>query len=532
MRMIANKQAVVALAMSALGLFGCFDQPVDASPCGEDGELVQLEGAQFVCVYRGDIVIETGFSCPSAYATRHDRPDYTVCAKPTTIINESIFAYIREFMRRRFIWDISDEPGELVQRSGVDLLWVVDNSGSMCRQQQLLRENFSRFVDQFADASRLDVQLGVTTTHVPAATSASARLEPLAQAGHLQSQPQPVPGLDQRCIGADAGEAPRDGYLPLRQSLKVALSCLAQPDMASRFDWSDAQIGCALDANATRCADELGLEDRNRDDQIDLFDLFPAPSDYIPLPKFLRLADYRDAAGALDRPRLERDFGCMSLVGTRGDGIEKGLKAAILAVNPALTGFSPGHEAANASRPNHGFIRKDSGFGLVFISDENDCTHDGTLDETSACASWACEAYNSEALEGQSPLVAPEALAEQWLDALSQTKGRPVSRHEVLVASIHGQWARQREDVVALCSTTQQLQIEPSCQAPWGPVFSGDRYERFMRQFPNFYPNEEVLAAGVEPADFSVKAKGLMCQGQIQPALDAIGAYIARYAPK
>jgi len=53
-----------------------------------------------------------------------------------------------------------------------------------------------------------------------------------------------------------------------------------------------------------------------------------------------------------------------------------------------------------------------------------------------------------------------------------------------------------------------------------------------MRQFPNFYPNEEVLAAGVEPTDFSVKARGLMCQGQLQPALDAIGGYIARYAPK
>lgn len=532
MRTSANNLSILVLLASICGLIGCFDQPVDADPCGENGELVQLEGAQFVCVYRGDIVIETGFSCPSAYARRHDRPDYTVCAKPAMIITEPIFAYIRDFMRRRFTWNISDDPGKLVQRKGVDLLWVVDNSGSMCRQQQLLRENFARFVDQFADAAKLDVQLGVTTTHVPAAQSPSARLEPLAQPGHLQAQPQPVPGLDRRCVGEDPSDALQDGYQPLRQSLKVALSCLDDPSLAARFEWSDAQITCALEGDASECAAELGLEDRNKDEQLDLFDLFPAPDDYRPLPKFLRVTDYRDGAGELDRASLERDFGCMSLVGTRGDGIEKGLKAAILAVNPALTGFSPGHEAANKTRPNHGFIRKDAGFGLVFISDENDCTHDGTLDETSACAQWACEAYNSEALEGSGPLVPPEALAEQWLSALSLTKGREVSRHEVLIASIHGQWARQKGDVVAQCGGAQQPTPTPSCHAPWGPVFSGDRYERFMRQFPNFYPNEEVLAAGVEPADFSVKARGLMCQGQIQPALDAIGAYIARYAPK
>lgn len=45
----------------------------------------------------------------------------------------------------------------------VDVLWVVDNSGSMCEEQQSLRENFDRFVEVMV-ANRFDFQLAVVTT--------------------------------------------------------------------------------------------------------------------------------------------------------------------------------------------------------------------------------------------------------------------------------------------------------------------------------------------------------------------------------
>lgn len=45
----------------------------------------------------------------------------------------------------------------------VDILWVVDNSGSMLSSQKALSENISRFMDQFSRRN-LDFQMAVTTT--------------------------------------------------------------------------------------------------------------------------------------------------------------------------------------------------------------------------------------------------------------------------------------------------------------------------------------------------------------------------------
>ena len=59
----------------------------------------------------------------------------------------------------------------------------------------------------------------------------------------------------------------------------------------------------------------------------------------------------------------------MSTVGTRGDGYEKGLRAAITAVELEKTGGAFGVMTSDATKPNHGFIRKDAGFALIFVTD-------------------------------------------------------------------------------------------------------------------------------------------------------------------
>ena len=47
----------------------------------------------------------------------------------------------------------------------LDILWVVDDSGSMSEEQALLGTNFGSFI-AFADALGVDYQLGVTTTEI------------------------------------------------------------------------------------------------------------------------------------------------------------------------------------------------------------------------------------------------------------------------------------------------------------------------------------------------------------------------------
>ncbi len=49
---------------------------------------------------------------------------------------------------------------------GVDIVWVIDNSGSMSGEQQALRQNFTAFIDNFLDAgkAKFPFNMAVTTT--------------------------------------------------------------------------------------------------------------------------------------------------------------------------------------------------------------------------------------------------------------------------------------------------------------------------------------------------------------------------------
>lgn len=52
---------------------------------------------------------------------------------------------------------------ENANRSKVDILWVVDNSGSMKNEQEALANNFEIFINDFIDRN-LDFNMAVTTT--------------------------------------------------------------------------------------------------------------------------------------------------------------------------------------------------------------------------------------------------------------------------------------------------------------------------------------------------------------------------------
>jgi len=425
----------------------------------------------------------------------------------------------------------------------VDILWIIDNSGSMCQEQRVLRDNFQKFIEKLNETN-LDFHIGVTTTHM----DATYPLEPVAIPAHLQSTPQPIPGFDTSCwFKPDGAGQLLDGLMgrerdlsPMRDSIDIAVACMRTPDQ-SRFQWTDAEIICALQGQPTGC--EISGVCGGALPACSSERLFPAPNEYRNIPKVLRAADYKVGA-LLDIPRLTADFACMSLVGTRGYGIETGLIAAVEAVSPINTGgpVDPIEgEVIDATAPNHGLIRKNARFAAIFVTDENDCSHDGLRnlpvpDElkrptsfvlTPSCGADVCEFYNHPSQEATSPLIPVDTLNEQFLANLAASKGRDdLGVAEVFVASIHGISIRYNGEIPNECAPMTNY-VFPTCATANGTAYTGDRYERFLRTFEvgQFFP-EPLESAPDTPLT------GFMCAsgGDFGPAIEAIGGRIGRSA--
>ena len=455
---------------------------------------------------------------------------FTVAA--TVACNQHPVSYVDSLSDVEFRQPTSVDPN-----LKLDLLWVIDNSGSMCQEQAALRQNFDRVVDEL-DETGIDFHLGVTTTHM----EEDFPTEPVARPGHLQSTPQPVVGFDSACYEAtDSTGATIEGdFTPVRQLIDIAVDCMETPDESYRAA-SDDDIRCALGLFGRG----VDCEIRGRcalDEPCDRSDLFPPAAAYRELPKVLESEAYRAPDGTLDVDRLKADFACMSTVGVRGYGFEKGLGAAVRAVSPELTGGAVGAPDAQTSAPNHGLIRPDARFALVFVTDENDCTHDGGLAESAgSCGGDVCEYWNHPDVEDVSPLVAPEALRDELLENLRRTKGvEKLGDQDVLVASIHGTSERYAGDVRAgaeclatenstippacgafdLCESETYEQLKPTCETALGKATSGDRYERFLRAFGegNYFPSPSE-ASPEEPLF------GWMCTGDFRPALTSIAQF-------
>lgn len=386
----------------------------------------------------------------------------------------------------------------------LDILWMIDNSGSMCQEQKALRENFGVFIENLAK-NDLDFHIGITTTHY---TKTNTFFEPVAVSGHLQVTPQPLPGFDASCFyPADANGNPVHSAAmePILDAIKTAVSCTKDPNAYIALLTPDMdRMRCAFDS--TRWRTTLDCTDMPAKESF-----FPDPADYRDVAqgrKYLRSEDYRKVDNTLDVERLQADFACASLVGTRGNGVEKGLLAVVQAVSPELTG---GPDGDPAEFPNAGFLRPDARTSIIIVSDENDCSHDGTLSETHSCGSSLCEmAENWD----PSPLIPVEQLKNELVENLASSKGVAlVSTEDVLVASIHGTYQPYLESGLTPdgdlneCAPGEQ-NVPPSCSSHKGVAYSGHRYDAFMRQFESMYPpipgsDPEAAVAGLICEDFS-----------------------------
>ncbi|MEL6178367.1 MAG: hypothetical protein AAFS10_05410, partial [Myxococcota bacterium] len=108
-----------------------------------------------------------------------------------------------------FTQNISASQDETVQAQGpnkVDILWVVDNSASMCEEQASLRDNINQVVQEL-DRVGADFQLAVVTTDMTTP----------GQLGRFQNQPDGDPGFS--CtIAVDVSACPDDLPLIIRSS--------------------------------------------------------------------------------------------------------------------------------------------------------------------------------------------------------------------------------------------------------------------------------------------------------------------------
>ncbi len=491
--------SILLLAVTLL-IGACTENPVSvqrgaAAEC-ESGESSTVPSGERVCVYRPEIVIETGFRCPMHLANRLDFRNFSVCSDRTKLPVLDV-----EFLHRHF--DVpSREPWNLGQdvASNVDVLWVIDNSGSFCQEQKEIREGFAAFAETLGE-EQIDFHIAVTTTQTD-----EWDLDPVASPGQFQSTPQPLPGFDPSCRYAlDAyGEVIPGDYQPVRDAIELAVSCMKEPAY-NQYAFSDLEIECALDR-----LPDCQFKNKTCDGNCDVTDLFPTTDEYRDIPKVLRASDYRTDRGGLDVDRLRADFACMSMVGSRGYGFEKGLEAAVMAMSPEMTGGST-EVAMLRSAPNHGFLRDEARLAVMFASDENDCSHDGSLNERSVCGPSMCDYAASPEWEGPSPLIPVETLRRRLIENVSASKLREVSASEIYVGNVVGRSDPYTGPVPdeMLCTNDHARTASTTCRSSRGTVSSGDRYDSFARSFPlsNVFPKPDLYAP-------DTPTEGLLCSSE------------------
>jgi hypothetical protein len=261
-------------------------------------------------------------------------------------------------------------------------------------------------------------------------------------------------------------------------------------------------------------------------------------SPYRDIDKVLRYSDYLDEQtgqlNAANLEQLERDFACMSFVGTSGNSFEKGLSAAVKTVSPEMTGGTV-ENPTDESAPNHGLLRDSAKFSVIFVTDENDCSHgDAELDKRTGCGSDICAIANHPDWDGP-PLTPIDDLAQGLKDNLTGSKGYDVENESIIAASIHGRSVRygvgypdgQPPLTMEACQAvsgqiSESLAERTTCDTDFGTAYSGDRYDRFLRKFD---PKQVFPRI---PADPNVNLDGLICQPErIDNTLEQIGETIA-----
>lgn len=452
----------------------------------------------------------------------------------------------------------------------IDLLWVIDNSGSMCEEQQSLRDNFEAFMETL-DKTPVDFNMGVTTTHFKPPNQSGQ--EVIARPGQLQYTPHPPVSYFKGCASGN--------WKAVRDQVNAAVDCAKNPDQFSDLrDPSEDLVKCATQDSYSNCPGGRDPENFKR------HDLFPCANakgskcetrqdfrNVYQSPKgqnkhVIRASNYRNPDNSLKLDQLKQDFKCMSFVGTRGSTFEAGLKAAARAVSPVKTGGPEGNpyesgkkvrdrvndrnaedekamaETKGKDAPNHGLIRPGAKTAILFVTDENDCSSPNNQAQLqNSCGQMTCYFPQSDEWsedrwtpgKGEStPLLETvPSLAERLRANLADSKKKDeLDPGELIVGSIHGNYERYgsksgqtipeseqtRSGKGPNCTSTQQQNLVDTldvCNTDRGTAKSGDRYADFLGELRSA---DFVTIPGKENS-----RRGFMCRnGSLKAPLEAI----------
>jgi hypothetical protein len=198
----------------------------------------------------------------------------------------------------------------------VDILFVIDNSGSMAEEQALLSQNFGAFIGKLeAPEVRANYRIGVTTT--------------------------------------DAGNprCPSSSYTPENGNL-VLSSCVGRVDQGE-FDFNDQDFSYA-------CTDYCG----KTDDELRILPTKTEVDDEARPRKWLESIEGQTNVEGVDS--MVEAFQCFGPQGVAGCGFESHLESMYKALAAAKD---------RNSVNNYGFLRERAILSVVFITDEADCSY-------------------------------------------------------------------------------------------------------------------------------------------------------------
>lgn len=227
----------------------------------------------------------------------------------------------------RVVTAVNRQENRLPAKTKIDFLFLIDNSGSMCEEQQNLTANFQAFSEFLFD------ELGAAADYRIAVTSTDLHPDDGEKGRFVANPAQPVPSLN--CADPDTGEplAPNTADCQeLVENGELPLVIQSGPD---------GNIGqnCGNAADPQACA----------------------------------------------REDLERKFRCLATLGTQGDGFEKGLEAMRLALScdgpnrPLFEqccrdgAYDPACVIPEGNTEPT-FLRPDALLVVVIVSDEDDCS--------------------------------------------------------------------------------------------------------------------------------------------------------------
>jgi hypothetical protein len=212
--------------------------------------------------------------------------------------------------------DGGDGPGDPIEiNRDIDILFVIDNSGSMGEEQAILAANMGSFIEVLeAEDVEANYRIGITTT--------------------------------------DMGNpwCPTDATTPEAGQL-VMSSCKTR---LADFLFSDV-----ADVQDLACNDICTLDESELEILPTITDVDPVPK---PRPWLERIAGQKNIPSTTNAAAA---FACFGPQGINGCGFESQLESMYFALL----------RAQNESEENYGFMRANATLAVIFLTDEVDCSH-------------------------------------------------------------------------------------------------------------------------------------------------------------